>query len=160
MKKHFFKRLPDRHILMARKICQQFGQSLLNSCFQGHTLDLHIRLTHRDAMAEADHVLVRISHMNFSHSPWLILWTENHFGPKLCDSVVIIVNIIHENREPHSRLPLLALTKENFNSTKLNCAKRRRISPIPKLSEQQFFSIIIHRLRKIANVKDWRQALG
>jgi len=38
-------------------------------------------------------------------------------------------------------MSLLAQTKQNGNSTKLNRAKRRRSSPIPKLSEQQFLGI-------------------
>ena len=56
-------------------------------------------------------------------------------------------------------MALATQAKEDFDLAEANCAEGGRVAPVPKPLKKQLFGIIIHRLRKISNVKDRRQTL-
>src|SRR5262245_44679089 len=105
-------------------------------------------------MTESDHVLVGIFHVNLPHTPVLILRTVNHFCSKSFDSLIVIVHILHEDREPCSGLTLIAEAKEDFDLSQPDGPERWRFSPIPKPVEKKLLRIIFHRLFEIADVKN------
>src|SRR2546430_1014856 len=105
-------------------------------------------------------MLIGILHVDLPHAPRLIFRSENDLSAEFFDSTTVIVPVVHKNREPRARMTLPAKAEEDFHLSEPNCAKGRRFSPIPKLLEQQFSGVILHRLREVADIQDWRQTLG
>ena len=84
---------------------------------------------------------------------------ECHLRAEPRESFDIIIHVIHEYREPCSRMALSIEAKEQFDFAQANAAEIRRVAPFKNPFEEQFLQVIIHRLREIPDVENWRQAL-
>jgi len=105
-------------------------------------------------VAETDDVAVGAFNEHLAHAPGFCVWRGKYLCAGVLYHLVVLVDIVNDDRDPCRRAALIALAKEYLDRPIVESGKGRRVVPRPTVREFQLVPKISHTRRYIRRIKD------